>query len=191
MATKKKTDTKSAAAPTKPRRAQTDMEENPIGLPQDYCEDMVPELDKLLSTEYTLLHQYHKHHWLVNGPQFRDLHLFYQEAYEALFAKVDDIAERVTHLGGFPTCEPANMQKKSIIDHEPEGLFSVRDMLARDKAAEITVAQNLRKMIAFARDHQDFGTVRLLEKVLLGGEDRAHHIDHFLEEDSLEEGRED
>ncbi|PSQ74163.1 MAG: DNA starvation/stationary phase protection protein, partial [Bacteroidetes bacterium QH_7_64_110] len=55
--------------------------------------------------------------------------------------------------------------------------------------AERTLAQVLRDTISEAQELGDPGTERTLKKVLTKVEDRAHHLDHFLGEDSLEVGR--
>ena len=66
----------------KPWKSKSTLEDNPIGLSKDVTAKLVPELDKHLASFFVLFHQYQKHHWLVEGPQFRDLHLFLGEAYE-------------------------------------------------------------------------------------------------------------
>ena len=58
-------------------------------------------------------------------------------------------------------------------------------MLARDREYEGLVAGNLRKTIKLCTANEDFGTETLLKGILLKVEDRAHHLDHFLGEDSL------
>jgi DNA-binding ferritin-like protein len=61
-------------------------------------------------------------------------------------------------------------------------------MLEHDLAAERTLAGIVRTTIDVALEHGDHGTKRTLEKVLTKVEDRAHHIDHLLGDDSLELG---
>ena len=133
-------------------------------------------------------HQYHKHHWLVIGPQFRDLHLFLEEHYKEVHAHLDMIAERMTVLGGIPTCAPTNQEKIAYIQHEPEGYFRTRTMLELDLECEKRVAVELRKSVKLALEHEDFGTKSFLEMLLRHTEDRAHHLAHFLESDTLEVG---
>lgn len=174
-----------------PWRPQSTLEDNPIGLPRETAAKLVPELDRHVSSLFVLFHQYQKHHWLVEGPQFRDLHLLLQEHYEEVHKAVDMIAERMTVLGGIPTSNPVEQAKRAYVEHEPEGTFRVRQMLERDKAHEATIATHLRKTIRLAIDEGDFGTEVLLKGVLAQGEDRAHHLDHFLGADSLEVGRSD
>jgi starvation-inducible DNA-binding protein len=172
----------------KPHLKPGEYEGNPVGLPDAACKAIGPELDSHLAAYAVLYHQYHKHHWLVKGPQFRDLHLFFEEHYQQVHEHLDMLAERLTALGFVPTCSPSEQEKISYIRHEPEGYFPVRDMLEVDILAEGTVCQRLRDTIRLCVKHDDFGTKRLLEEVLAAAEDRAHHLEHYLEEDTLEIG---
>ncbi len=171
-----------------PWRPQETIEDNPIGLDDEVVEQLLPKLDELQATMWTLYHQYQKHHWLVEGPQFRDLHHFLEENYEEVHEYIDRTSERMTALGGIPTSSPANQAKLSHVEHEPEGTFRVREMLQHDLAAEGTLTAMVRDAIELALELGDHGTKRELEKVLTKAENRAHHLDHYLGEDSLEIG---
>lgn len=171
-----------------PWRPQQMIEDNPVGLSEEATEELIPKLDEIQCTLWTMYHQYHKHHWLVEGPQFRDLHHFLEENYDEVHKYLDRVAERVTALGGIPTCSPKAQAELSHVDHEPEGTYRLRSMLEHDLAAEQTLAKQLREAINLAISHGDHGTKRELQKVLTKSEDRAHHLDHFLGEDTLELG---
>ncbi len=171
-----------------PWRPQQMIEDNPIGLDEEATEELIPKLDEIQCTLWTLYHQYHKHHWLVEGPQFPDLHDFFEENYMEVHKYVDRIAERVTALGGIPTSSPAKQDELSHIEHEPEGTYRLRSMLEHDLDGERTLTMTVREAIDVALEHGDHGTKRELEKVLTKAEDRAHHIDHLLGEDTLELG---
>ena len=171
-----------------PWRAQETVEDNPIGLDDEVVQQLLPKLDELQATMWTIYHQYQKHHWLVEGPQFRDLHHYLEESYEEVHKYIDRISERMTALGGIPTSSPVNQAKLSHLEHEPEGTFRVRQMLKHDLKAEAKLAAEVRDAIERALELGDHGTKRELEKVLTKAEDRAHHLDHYLGEDSLEIG---
>lgn len=171
-----------------PRRQPGEYEGNPVGLPPEACKAIGPDLDRHLAALSILYHQYHKHHWLVKGPQFRDLHLFLEGHYQEVHEHFDILAERLTAIGFVPTCAPSAQERIAYIRHEPEGYFAVRDMLEVDILAEGTVCVRLRETIKLCLEHGDYGTKRLLEKVLLAAEDRAHHLEHYLEDDTLEIG---
>jgi starvation-inducible DNA-binding protein len=172
-------------------RPRSEIEANPVGLSREAAEAILPHLDRHLSSLFTLFHQYQKHHWLVEGPQFRDVHVFLEEAYSEIHRQCDALAERMTAIGGIPTSAPGAMSDLSYVEHEPEGMFRIRAMLGRDRSAEGTIAVNLRKTIRLCTEMGDFGTETLLKGMLLKVEDRAHHLDHFLGEDSLAFGLDD
>lgn len=172
----------------KPWREQTEIEENPIGLGDEAVASLIPDLDRLQASFWVLYHQYHKHHWLVEGPQFMDLHRFLEAHYEEVHLHLDALAERMTALGGIPTSDPVNQARLSYIQHEPEGTYRIRPMLLHDRYAERDIAVVLRQSIRKAEEQGDYGTERLLKNILFKTEDRAHHLDHYLGEDTLEIG---
>ncbi len=169
-------------------RKQKEYEGNPVGLSKETAVEMAKHLDRHLASFMTLYHQYHKHHWMVEGPQFRDLHLFFEENYQQVHDIFDKLAERLTVMGIAPTCHPANVAKIAYIQHEEEGVYRIRESLEHDMEAEKHIAVELRKSIKKAFELGDYATKSLLEGVLLKTEDRAHHIEHFLGEDSLSIG---
>lgn len=172
----------------KPWREQSLIEDNPIGLEDDTVVTMIPDLDELQSSFWVLYHQYHKHHWLVEGPQFMDLHKFLERHYIEVHEHLDALAERMTALGGIPTSDPVNQARLSHIQHEPEGTYRIRQSLLHDRYAERDIAVALRDSISKAFEQEDYGTKTLLEHILVKTEDRAHHLDHYLGEDTLEIG---
>lgn len=171
-----------------PWKTKDTVEDNPIGLSKDVTAKLIPELDSHLASLFVLFHQYQKHHWLVEGPQYRDLHLFLGEAYEEAHKQADVVAERITALGGIPTSNPLEQAKIAYVTHEPEGTFRIRAMLELDVKHEGEIARRLRATIRSAQQLGDPGTEHLLKGVLLDVEERAHHLDHFLGADSLETG---
>lgn len=171
----------------KPYKAPESYEGNPVGLSDETAQEMAKELDRHLAAFFILYQQYHKHHWLTEGPQFRDIHLFLEENYTAIHEHYDQIAERLTLLGMAPTCHPTNIVELSYVKHEPEGTFRVREMLIRDLLAEKKISEEFRKTIRKAFELGDFATRGLLETILIATEDRAQHVEHFLAADTLTE----
>ena len=70
-----------------------------IGISEENRTDIAEGLKALLADSYTLYLQTHNFHWNVTGPQFRELHLMFEEHYTELAVAVDDIAERIRTLG--------------------------------------------------------------------------------------------
>lgn len=72
-----------------------------IGIPDADRLKIAESLKQLLADTYTLYLQTHNFHWNVTGPQFRELHLMFEEQYNELAIAVDDIAERIRSLDVF------------------------------------------------------------------------------------------
>lgn len=110
----------------------------------------------LLSTlqlSYGLLAKTQTYHWNVKGSDFFQLHVAFQQQYEALFTAIDEIAERLRTLGGTPIAgspAPANLPAN--------GNAMVEDLMA-DHAA---LSQLLKEGIKTTQDAGDEVTVDLL-----------------------------
>ena len=169
-------------------RKKKEYEGNPVGLSDKACKQISADLDKHLAAMWIMYAQYHKHHWMVEGPQFRDLHLFLQSHYEEVNLQLDAIAERITLLGYTPSTSLITYAKKAYIEQEDEDVFHIRESLKHDMLNERKIAVEFRKTIKLCIKHDDFGTKSMLEGFLFKIEDRAHHLEHFLGEDSLAVG---
>src|SRR5947199_10671321 len=71
-----------------------------IGISRDNQQAVASILNALLADEYVLYTKTRNYHWNVVGPQFNDLHRFFEAQYEALDDIVDEVAERVRSVGG-------------------------------------------------------------------------------------------
>lgn len=99
-----------------------------IGIPENDRNQIAEGLKRLLADSYTLYLQTHNFHWNVTGPQFRDLHLMFEEHYTELAVAVDDIAERIRTLdvvapGTYKAL--AELSSISEVDHIPSGMEMV------------------------------------------------------------------
>lgn len=169
-------------------RSKAKYEGNPVGLTEEACNKISDELDRHLASYVVMWTQYHKYHWMVEGPQFRDLHLFLQENYEEVNLDLDAIAERITLLGRTPSTRLDTYQEKSYAEQESEDVQHIRDSIEFAMKNEQRICVEFRKTIHTCLDHDDFGTKKMVEGMLERAENRAHHLEHFLGEDSLTVG---
>ena len=111
-------------------------------------------LKKLLADSYTLYLQTHNFHWNVVGPQFRELHLMFEEQYTELATAVDDIAERIRTLGvAAPGTYHAFAQLSSI--KEVEGVPSSDEMVSLLLHAHEQVVRTCRIVLSTAQNADD------------------------------------
>jgi DNA-binding ferritin-like protein len=169
-------------------RKKSTYEGNPVGLSDKACKEISTDLDKHLAALWVMYAQYHKHHWLVEGPQFHDIHVFLQGHYEEVNIQLDAVAERITLLGYTPTTRLADYAKLAYIEQESEDVFRIRDGFENDMHNERKIAEEFRKTIKLCIKHDDYGTKSMLEGFLYKIEDRCHHLEHFLGEDSMSIG---
>ena len=118
-------------------------------------------LKALLADSYTLYLQTHNFHWNVTGPQFRELHLMFEEHYTELAVAVDDIAERIRTLGEpAPGTYKAFAQLSSIaeVDEIPEA----REMVSILTCGHEQVVKTCRKALVAAQEADDESSASLI-----------------------------
>lgn len=160
-----------------------------IGLPHEVRHEMALMLDDHQCALTVALHQYNKHHWLSEGAEaFLSLHELLNEHIVKTQKHIDMIGERVARLGMVPTAHPITQHELSYIKHEVEGRYTMRDFIRNDLEHELKIQDMMRQQIARAHELKDFGTVQVLEEVLVEREDLGYHLYSVLEDDTLVRG---
>ncbi|MEM8500035.1 MAG: Dps family protein [Pseudomonadota bacterium] len=118
-------------------------------------------LKVLLADSYTLYLQTHNFHWNVTGPQFRELHLMFEEHYTELATAVDEIAERIRTLGVAAPGTYAEFARLSQIN-EVEGVPSAADMIGVLNNGHETVVRTCRAVLSLAQSADDESTAALV-----------------------------
>lgn len=167
-------------------RQQADtVEENALRLDTEKSEQVIDALNTDLADAYVLYHQLKKHHWNVEGAEFRDLHLFLEEAYETVEEGSDVVAERAQALGGVPVAGPSNQEEHATVEFEGEDVYDIRTSLENDLDMYGDIIESMREHVELAENLGDHATAEILREILVDLEDDAHHIEHYLEDDTL------
>ena len=132
-----------------------------IGISEENRVAIAEGLKALLADSYTLYLQTHNFHWNVTGPQFRELHLMFEEHYTELATAVDDVAERIRTLGVAAPGTYQSFAQLSSID-EVEGVPPAEEMIARLTAGHEQVVKTCRSVLARAQDADDESTASLV-----------------------------
>ncbi|QLG62670.1 DNA starvation/stationary phase protection protein DpsA [Halorarum salinum] len=151
----------------------------------DRAEQIVDALNTDVAATYVLYHQLKKHHWNVEGAEFRDLHLFLDEAAEHAELFADELAERVQALGGVPHANMATLSEESPVEAEDEDVYDIRTSLSNDMEMYGDIIETLREHVELAENLGDHATSELLRENLVQVEEDAHHVEHYLEDDTL------
>lgn len=159
--------------------------DNPIALDKSVTTPVCEGLNIALASFQALYIQYQKHHFVVEGSEFYQLHQYFQESYDEVQDHVHEIGERLNGLGGIPVASFAKLAELCCFTPESDGTYGCRAMIEHDLAAEQAIIQLIRRQAAQAESLGDRATRYLYEKILLETEERAYHLNHFLIPDSL------
>ena len=132
-----------------------------IGINKQDRQDIADGLKSLLADSYTLYLQTHNFHWNVTGPQFRELHLMFEEHYIELAAAVDDIAERIRTLDvAAPGTYKSFAELSSI--KEVEGVPEAKEMVNILTHGHEQVVKTCRKALKLAQEADDESSAALV-----------------------------
>lgn len=132
-----------------------------IGINEQDRIQVAEGLKHLLADSYTLYLQTHNFHWNVTGPQFRELHLMFEEHYTELATAVDEIAERIRTLDvAAPGTYKSFAELSSV--KEVEGVPPARDMIDILSRGHEQIVQTCRDALKAAQAADDESTIALI-----------------------------
>lgn len=72
-----------------------------IGMSEEQKQASAQILQRMLANQYVLYTKTRNYHWNVVGPNFLQMHEFYERLYTELEEGFDEVAERIRQLGHF------------------------------------------------------------------------------------------
>jgi starvation-inducible DNA-binding protein len=151
-----------------------------IGISEKNREQVAEKLKVLLADSYTLYLQTHNFHWNVTGPQFRDLHLMFEEHYTELATAVDDIAERIRTLGVFAPGTYKEFVELSNIK-ETDEVPSGNDMVSILSQGHEQVVRTCRDVLKVAQQADDESSASLVSDRMVLHEKTAWMLRSLLQ----------
>jgi starvation-inducible DNA-binding protein len=144
----------------------------PIALPDDAKRESCELLNEILADSMVLYSLYKKHHWLVAGPTFYQLHLLFDKHAEEQTEIIDILAERVQSLGGIAVGDPRHAAELTTIPRPPDGAEEVGVMIDRTLHAHEIVIEKVRAGIKTTEESEDWGSNDILMSDVL----RRHEL---------------
>jgi starvation-inducible DNA-binding protein len=134
----------------------------PIALSAETRGESAQLLNRVLA-DTTILHAlYKKHHWVVAGPTFYQLHLLFDKHAGEQLELIDLLAERVQTLGGVAVGDPRHAAELTWIERPPDGAEEVPVMIGRLLAAHEDIITAVRAAIDQTAASGDWGSNDLL-----------------------------
>jgi starvation-inducible DNA-binding protein len=153
----------------------------PIGLPHDVRMYSCERLNRTLADTQILYGLYKKHHWLMRGATFYQLHLLLDKHAGEQLELIDQIAERVQTLGGVAVGDPRHVAEITVIPRPPDGAEEVPAMLSRLLEAHEMILIGAHDAAARTAEQGDDGTNDLLvSEVIRTGEMQAWFLAEHL-----------
>lgn len=153
-----------------------------IGLSNEQRNGVVQILNTVLSDAYVLYTKTRNYHWNVVGPQFNDLHKFFEAQYTELTDIVDDVAERARTLGGHALGTVAEFAHHTRLSEHPGQYPSARTMLINLLNDHETVIRHLRGDLETCLErYHDAGTSDFLTGVMEKHEKLAWMLRAYVE----------
>lgn len=132
-----------------------------IGLDSKASSKLAKDLNELLANYQVFYMNVRGFHWNVRGDKFFELHLKFEELYNDLLIKIDEVAERILTLGQTPLHTYNDYVKNSAIEqvaNVSDGKEAVRHILN----AFATLLPLQRKILTLASEAGDEGTNNLM-----------------------------
>lgn len=111
---------------------------------------LIDSLNRLLADCFALYLKTKNFHWHVRGPQFRDLHLLFDEQAAEIFALTDLVAERVRKNGATTLTSIGAIAALSRIADQDDAGLPAAAMIAELAADNRTLIAALREVKAAA-----------------------------------------
>ena len=153
----------------------------PVALSQETRLYACQRLNQILADSQILFALYKKHHWLVRGATFYQLHLLLDKHASEQLALVDHIAERVQTLGGIAVGDPRHVAELTRVPRPPDGCEEVPAMLSRLLEAHELILADAHDAAARVAAEGDDGTNDLIvSEVIRTGELQAWFLAEHL-----------
>jgi starvation-inducible DNA-binding protein len=130
---------------------------NKIGLNEEKSKELASLLNDLLAN-YSLFYQNVRgYHWNIRGDKFFELHLKFEELYDDLFVKIDEVAERILTLGYIPEHKFTGYAKTSQIPESNEGSDGYKAIEEVLEAFKVLLVKQ-RRLLVLSAEIDDEGT---------------------------------
>ena len=153
---------------------------NSLGLKKAEVEKEIHALNILLSNYQTYYQNLRGVHWNIKGKRFFELHIKFEELYNAAQEQVDEIAERILTLGGVPFNTLASYVKHATI---PVG----ENVFDDDKAVRLVIDSlvallPLERELLELSDKANAGTNTLINDFVVEQEKNLWMLKSYLNE---------
>ncbi len=134
---------------------------NHIGLDPKNSRKLAEQLNDLLANYSIFYQNVRGYHWNITGEKFFELHTKFEELYNDLFIKIDDIAERILTLGFAPEYRFSKYLTTARLQESKQTKDGIQDVREILQAFQLLIAKQ-RAILDLSGDIGDEGTNALM-----------------------------
>ncbi|MBS9768108.1 MAG: DNA starvation/stationary phase protection protein [Flavobacteriaceae bacterium] len=149
------------------------------GLTNEKSVKVANSLNDLLADYHIFYMNVRGFHWNIKGEDFFTLHEKFEELYDDLFGKIDEIAERILTLGQAPEHSYSTYMKKSRIKEAVNVSDSKGTVSSVLESLQLIIAKQ-REILDLAGELEDEGTNSLMSDYISEQEKLAWMYKAFL-----------
>ncbi len=153
-----------------------------IDLPEKTRRNVIVILNDRLADAIDLQSQVKQAHWNVKGPYFIALHELFDKIAAVVLGQIDEIAERITSLGGTAEGTVAVAAKRSKLKNYPLSITSGRDHLFYLSTQIAAFGRTVRAAVEQAADLGDADTADLFTGISRGLDKYLWFVEAHLQE---------
>ncbi len=153
-----------------------------LGFTEKQQQGVINLLNTVLADEHILYAKLRNYHWNVVGAQFFALHQMFEEQYNAIKQKADEIAERARAHGGKAIGTLTEFSEQARLQEKPKEYPDARTMVFNIVSDHETMVRNLREDAKICADrYNDTATEDLLIGLMQEHQEMAWMLRAFIE----------
>ncbi len=118
-----------------------------LGISQESLNEINDLLNQVLADGNVLYIKLRKFHWNLSGDNFMELHKLFEEQYDAVAEAIDEVAERISTLGGIAIGTTSEFAELSLLIENPGKIPSNQEMIKELVNDHETIVKALRKFV--------------------------------------------
>ena len=152
---------------------------NLIGIDKEKAKELSQKLNVLLANYQLFYQNLRGFHWNIQGKEFFELHLKFEEFYDDAVIKIDEIAERILTLDHEPLHTFSDYLQTSEIDEEKGITSGVKGLEIIVKNLSVLILKE-REILSLAASANDEGTVSLMSDYISETEKTLWMLNSYL-----------
>ncbi len=138
-------------------------------------------LNKVLADGNVLYIKLRKFHWNLKGPDFMELHKLFEEQYDAVAEAIDEVAERISTLGGIAIGTTGEFSKNSQLKENAGKIPTNQEMIKELVGDHESIIKSLRVFLDDCdKKYSDMGTSDFLTGLMQDHEKMAWKLRQYF-----------